>query len=288
MEATAPARANAPAEGASETLDEIETRLLLEGIYARYGFDFRNYAPASIRRRLEKRRLEEGLANLSSLQEKILHDPDSMERLLRDLSVHVTSMFRDPDFYRSFRARVVPLLATYPFIRIWHAGCSSGEEVYSIAILLEEEGLYERARIYATDMSEAVVREAQAGIFPLPEMKEYTANYLRAGGRASFSDYYIARYENAIFRADLRRNIVFSRHNLATDGSFNEFNAVLCRNVVIYFNSTLRDAVLRLFQESLCRFGILALGSKESLQFTAVEKDFEAVDPQQKIYRRIR
>src|SRR6185369_6197239 len=189
-----------------------------------YGFDFRSYAYASIRRRLWRRIEAEGLKTITALQERVLHDPAMMEQLLLDLSINVTAMFRDPSFYLAFREKVVPLLRTYPFFRIWHAGCSTGEEVYSMAILLEEEGLYDRARIYATDINEVVLARARDGIYPVERMQEYTQNYLKAGGRQSFSEYYTAKYDHALFGPNLRRNVVFAQHNLVTDRSFSEFN----------------------------------------------------------------
>src|SRR3982751_7042023 len=212
-------------------LERIEIELLLEGIFRQYGFDFRAYAYASIRRRLWKRIEEDGLSTISALQERVLHHPEMMEKLLLDLSINVTAMYRDPGFYVTFREHVVPLLRTYPFIRIWHAGCSTGEEVYSMAILLREEGLYDRARIYATDINEVVLQRAKEGIFPLERMQEYTDNYIKAGGTRSFSEYYTAMYDGALFSPALLKNVVFSQHNLVTDRSFSEFNAILCRNV---------------------------------------------------------
>ncbi|HEV2145872.1 MAG TPA: protein-glutamate O-methyltransferase CheR [Longimicrobiaceae bacterium] len=268
-------------------LERIEVELLMEGIFRHYGFDFRSYAYASLRRRLWKRIGAEGLSTVSALQERVLHDPDAMERLLMDLSVNVTSMFRDPNFYKAFRTGVVPLLRTYPFIRVWHAGCSTGEEVYSMAILLQEEGLYERARIYATDINEVVLAQARAGIFPLEKMQEYTQNYLRGGGTRSFSEYYTAAYGGALFSPALRENVVFAQHNLVTDRSFSEFNVILCRNVMIYFDRSLQNRVHELFYESLPMYGILALGSKESLKFSRYEDCYEAVDPREKIYRKV-
>jgi len=210
-----------------------------------------------------------------------------MERMLLDLSVNVTSMFRDPNFYRAFRAEVVPLLRTYPFIRVWHAGCSTGEEVYSMAILLKEEGLLERSRVYATDINEVVLAEARAGIFPLEKMQEYTQNYLRAGGTRSFSEYYTAAYGGALFSPALRENVVFAQHNLVTDRSFSEFNVILCRNVMIYFDRSLQNRVHELFYESLPTYGILALGSKESLKFSKYEECYEAINQREKIYRKV-
>jgi len=274
-------------ESYSPELEKVEVELLLEGIYRHYGFDFRSYAYASLRRRLWKRIRAEKLGSVSGLQERVLHDRDAMERLLLDLSVNVTSMFRDPNFYRAFRTKVVPLLRTYPFIRIWHAGCSTGEEVYSMAILLREEGLYERARVYATDINEVVLQQARAGIFPLEKMQEYTQNYLRAGGARSFSEYYTAAYGGALFSPSLRENVVFAQHNLVTDRSFSEFNVILCRNVMIYFDRSLQNRVHALFYESLPTYGILVLGSKESLRFSKYEDCYEALDPREKIYRKV-
>ncbi|HVX40905.1 MAG TPA: protein-glutamate O-methyltransferase CheR [Gemmatimonadaceae bacterium] len=269
-------------------LERVEIELLLEGIFRHYGFDFRSYAYASIRRRLWKRIDAEGLRSISELQALVLHDPAAMERLLLDLSVSVTAMFRDPGFYRVFRERVVPLLRTYPFIRVWHAGCSTGEEVYSTAIVLEEEGLLDRARIYATDINGSVLTQARAGIFPLQRMQEYTENYIRAGGKRSFSEYYTAKYDGALFSPSLTRNTVFSQHNLVTDRSFSEFNIIFCRNVLIYFDRELQHRVHALFYESLVTFGILALGSKESLRFSQYEDCYEKLDRREKLYRKIR
>ena len=269
-------------------LVDIERQLLLEGVFRQYGFDFREYAQASLNRRISTAMQAEGVATISELQNKVLHDPDCMERFVLTLSISVTSLFRDPSFYVAFRQKAIPLLRTYPFIRIWHAGCATGEEVYSLAILLEEEGLYKRARIYATDMNEAVLKKAQAGIFPLKSMKEYTANYQKAGGTRSFSEYYTAQYDSVILRPEFRKNIVFSAHNLATDGCFNEFNVILCRNVLIYFNQTLQERVLTLFRDSLVHLGILALGRKESLRTTTHENVFEPLDAGERLYRKIK
>ena len=269
-------------------LERLEIELLLEGVYRHYGFDFRSYAYASIRRRLWKRVEGEGLATISELQARILHDPDSMERLLLDLSVNVTAMFRDPSFYKEFRERIIPLLRTYPFLRIWHAGCSTGEEVFSMAILLEEEGLYDRARLYATDINDVVLQRAKQGIFPLDRMQEYTENYLRAGGKRSFSEYYTAKYDGALFNSTLTRNIVFSQHNLVTDRSFSEFHVIFCRNVLIYFDKTLQSKVHTLFYDSLAMFGVLVLGSKETLRFMAHEECYQQLAPPEKIFRKVR
>jgi chemotaxis protein methyltransferase CheR len=211
-----------------------------------------------------------------------------MERLLLDLSINVTSMFRDPTFYNAFRVQVVPLLKTYPFTRIWVAGCSTGEEVYSLAILLHEEAIYDRTRIYATDINEAVLERARDGVFPLDKMQEYTENYIRAGGKQSFSEYYLAKYEGALFARELTDNVVWAPHNLVQDRSFNTFNVILCRNVMIYFDRALQTRVHQLFHDSLERFGILALGHKESIRFTGIENAYEELDPLEKIYRKVR
>jgi chemotaxis protein methyltransferase CheR len=273
---------------AGAELERIEIDLLLEGVYRHYGLDFRGYALGSLKRRLARRMREEGTPTLSALQDKVLHDEGAMERLLVALSISVTAMFRDPSFYKAFREKVVPLLRTYPFIRIWHAGCSTGEEVYSMAILLEEEGLYERARIYATDINEVVVHRARAGIFPLERMQEYTENYIRAGGARSFSEYYVAKYDGALFSPALQRNVVFSQHNLVTDRSFAEFNVILCRNVLIYFDRELQTRVHGLFHESLVHLGILCLGAKETLRLSKYESSYEELSRDEKIYRKVR
>ena len=268
-------------------LEDIEIQLLLEGIYRYYGFDFRNYAPSSLKRRLRNILATEQLQSISVLQDRILRDPQTLERFLVGLTVNVTSMFRDPTFFVAFRQHIVPILRTYPYVRIWHAGCSTGQEVYSMAILLQEEEIYHRCRIYATDTNEAVLQRAKSGIYPLELMQEHTQLYLKAGGKRSFSEYYTAAYDNAIFRSSLRDNIVFSQHNLATDGSFNEFNVILCRNVLIYFNQTLQQRVHGLFYDSLCPFGILGLGRQETLKLTAYEKYYEELDRSERLYRRL-
>jgi chemotaxis protein methyltransferase CheR len=267
------------------TLEDIEVGLLLEGVYRQYGYDFRDYAISSVRRRVRHLMREEGLATISGLQEKVLHDPRALQRFVVTLSVNVTSMFRDPAFYKALRERVVPLLRTYPKVRIWHAGCATGEEAYSFAIVLEEEGLYDRCQIYATDMNESVLRTAAAGEMPLRGMRENTANYIRSGGTRAFASFYTAVADRAVLHPSLRRNINFAQHNLVTDRSFNEFNVVLCRNVLIYFNRQLQDRVHRLFYQSLVRFGFLALGAKETVQFTAHQSAYE--DLGERIYRKV-
>ena len=266
-------------------VEELELDLLLEAIHRRYAYDFRGYARASLRRRMWHRAVLERVDTLSALQDRLLHDPAVMDRLLSDLSINVTEMFRDPGFHAALRERVFPLLRTYPFVRAWVAGCSTGEEVVSLAIGLRESGLLDRARIYATDIDADVLERARAGAFPLDRVQAYTQNYLRAGGQEAFSSYYTVRGGRAIFDPALLQRVVFAQHNLATDGSFNEFQLVLCRNVMIYFGRQLQDRVLGLFAESLGRFGILGLGRKESLAGTAVEDRFEVLDTREKLYR---
>jgi chemotaxis protein methyltransferase CheR len=283
-----PVRAEPPAlPQRDDDLEQIEIQLLLEAVFRRYGFDFREYAAASLKRRLWRRVYAEHLETISQLTDRLLHDPRAMERLLLDLSINVTAMFRDPTFHAALREKVLPQLRTYPFTRIWAAGCSTGEEIYSLAILLQEEGLYDRTRIYATDINESVLEQARAGVFPLDRMQQYTQNYLKAGGKRSFSEYYIAAYDGAQFSRSLVENVVFAQHNLAMDRAFNEFNLIMCRNVMIYFDKTLQDRVHTLFYESLETFGILALGHKESIHFTPFADRYEELDPVERIYRKV-
>jgi chemotaxis protein methyltransferase CheR len=271
-----------------ENPESIERDLFLEAVFRGYGYDFRQYSSASILRRIKAAMNKEGLPSISALQERVLRDHACMERFLSAVAVNVTSMFRDPPFYLAFRQQVIPRLRTYPFVRIWIAGCSTGEEVYSVAIILAEEGLYERARIYATDISPAVLESAREAIFPLAKMKEYTSNYLEAGGRREFSSYYQAQYDSAIFKTALKENLTFAQHNLASDASFNEFNVILCRNVMIYFNDELQSQVFRAFHDSLCMYGILGLGNKESLRHCPKVDAYEELSQEQRLFRRIR
>ena len=273
---------------AAPELERIEIELLLEGIYKRYGYDFREYAYPTIRRRVLNRVAAEKAGSVTGLLDRVLRDPECMRRLVADFSIHVTEMFRDPPFFRAFRESVVPMLRTYPSVRIWQAGCSTGEEVYSLAILLTEEELYEKTKIYATDISARALRAAKAGVFPLEQMRKYTANYIQSGGKCAFSDYYAVIGDKVQFRPELARNIVFAQHNLATDGSFNEFQVIFCRNVLIYFKPALQEKVHDLFFESLGLFGIIGLGDKESLAFTKYADRFEEVVPGQRLYRKIR
>jgi chemotaxis protein methyltransferase CheR len=272
-------------EAPAETVEDVEVRLLAEGIYRVHGYDFRDYAQASLRRRIRHLVREDRLSSISALQERVLHDPLAFQRFVEVITVQVTSMFRDPKFYLLLRQKVLPLLRTYPLVRVWHAGCSTGEEVYSLAILLEEEGLYERCRIYATDMSSGALKRAESGAFPLGSMRDNTANYRAAGGRGSFARFYKAVGDRAVFQPSLGRNVVFAQHNLVTDQSFNEFNVVLCRNVLIYFNRPLQERVHHLLYTSLGRFGFLGLGARENVRFTPHEKHYQDIG--EKIYRKV-
>jgi len=270
-----------------EDVETLELDLFLQGVYRHYGYDFRGYARSSLRRRLANVMRAERVATISALQDQVLHNHAAWDRCLQGISVNVSEMFRDPSFFLTFRRVAVPMLRTYPFIRIWQAGASLGEEAYSLAILLHEEGLYDRSLIYATDINEAALRQARDGIYPADLMQRYTQNYMAAGGTRSFSEYYTARYDFAILRPSLRDNIVFSQHNLVSDGPFNEFNVVLCRNVMIYFTRPLQEQSLSLLHASLGKFGVLGLGAGESLRLTRFDKLYEPLAEGQKLYKRI-
>jgi chemotaxis protein methyltransferase CheR len=274
-----------PAAGPRD-VEEVELDLLLDAMNRVYSYDFRNYARASLRRRLWRRVTAEGRTSLTGLLETVLHDPEAMERLRVDLSVTVTSMFRDPPFFLALRRKVVPLLRTYPFVRIWIAGCASGEEVYSLAILLREESLAERVRIYATDVSDEVLDRAREGRVRLDKMREYSSNYLSGGGRESLSRYYEVDGAWARLDPSLREGVVFARHNLATDGTFNDFPVILCRNVLVYFDRQLQRRVHQLFDDSLVPLGILGLGARESLATSSIEDRYEALDLDVRLYRK--
>lgn len=264
----------------------IEIQLILEAIYSKYGYDFRNYSRAHVKRRLLNRVTGSKLNSISEMQHKILRDPAFFELVLCDLSINVTEMFRDPGFYLALRKEVIPILKTYPFIKVWHAGCSSGEEVYSFAVVLKEEGLYDRTQIYATDFNREVLDIAKKGIYPIDRIKEFTANYQAAGGTQSFSDYYMANYNSVIYDKSLKKNMVFAEHNLVTDSVFAEVNLVICRNVLIYFNKELQNRVVNLFYDSLVNGGYLGLGSKETVQFTEKNNNFGVVNSTEKIYKK--
>ena len=267
-------------------VEDVEIRLLLEGVQRIYGYDFRDYAEASIRRRLTHWLAESEFDTFSQAQSRLLRDRNVFESLLRGITVNVTEMFRDPAFFRAVREQVVPFLKTYPFVKIWHAGCATGEEAYSMAILLNEEGLAGRYRMYATDINETVLQKAGEGVLPIMEMQRFTRNYQKAGGRASFADYYTARYDRAILSATLKKDIVFVPHNLAVDGEFGEMNLVLCRNVMIYFKPALKERCLRLFDSSLPPGGFLCLGLKETLEKKKIGERYAELAPPLRIYRK--
>jgi chemotaxis protein methyltransferase CheR len=266
---------------------DIELRLLMEAIYLQYSHDFRDYAPASFKRRVLQAIVQMELATISALQEKILRDPLLFARLLGYLTVPVSEMFRDPSYYLALRQQVIPVLRTYPSIKIWIAGCSTGEEVYSMAILLREEDLLSRSIIYATDINLTSLDKARAGIFPMNSVRQYTANYQKSGGSSAFSDYYTAAYGGARFDRTLVEGVTFADHSLATDSVFSETQLISCRNVMIYFNKTLQDRALGLFAGSLSHRGFLGLGSKESLEFSAEANRFEPLVKSERIYRKV-
>lgn len=257
---------------------------LLKVIKGQYDYDFTDYAEASIARRIELFMNAYKIKNIEDLQDKLLSDEEFFELFIQNASVTVTEMFRDPAFYKSLREKVLPRLATYPIIKVWVAGCATGEEAYSIAILLKEEGLYKRSIIYATDINQQSIKVAKEGIFHIGKMQDYTINYIKSGGKKSFSDYYKANFSSVIMDKTLKENMVFAPHNLTVDKSFNEFQLVICRNVLIYFNQKLQNKILNLFYESLCPFGFLGLGNKESLLFTDKRRQFSEVDKKEKIF----
>jgi chemotaxis protein methyltransferase CheR len=266
-------------------LEESVTSIL-EGIYKKYGYDFRQYSEAHVKRRILNRMTLDKIKDFHQMKERILDDEKYASKVLQDLSITVTEMFRDPTFYKALREKVIPLLKTYPFIKVWHAGCASGEEAYSMAIILQEEGLYDRTTIYATDFNQVALNKAKEGIFSGDLIKEYTANYQLAGGKESFSDYYSAHYDHVIMNQALKNNIVWANHNLVTDSVFAEVHLIFCRNVLIYFERDLQNKVQKLFYDSLVNGGILCLGSKESLRFTEVYEHYTELDKKQKIYKK--
>jgi chemotaxis protein methyltransferase CheR len=269
----------------TEKIEDIEIRLLLEALYFRYHYDFRNYAMASIKRRLKQSRERLGFATFSALQESLLHNPAMLPQLLGYLTVQVSEMFRDPAYFSAIREKVVPHLRTYPSLKVWVAGCSGGEELYSLVILFREEGLEERTVFYATDINPDALHTAEAGIFPLDRMQLFTENHRKAGGKSSLSDYYQAAYGRASFDKSLRRNVVFSDHSLVTDAVFAEVHLISCRNVLIYFDRTAQDRALTLFRDSLARKGFLGLGAKESLRFSQHAESFVDFVREEKIYQ---
>lgn len=270
----------------SIAVDDVEIELLLEALYRVCGYDFREYSRAHVRRRIQYRMRVSQLASISIMQHHVLSDPSFAELVVQDLSINVTEMFRDPLFYRAVREEVVPLLKTWSYIKVWHAGCSTGEEVYSMAILLKEEGLYDRTQIYATDFNEHVLEQGRRGIYPVDLMKRFSLNYQQFQGKGFLSDYYHAQYDSVIMNASLKENIVWSNHNLVTDSDFTEAHLIVCRNVLIYFNRNLQNKVHTLFYNSLVKGGILCLGNKESLQFTDYRDHFEHLDKKQRIFKK--
>lgn len=264
----------------------IEVDLFLEAVFRCYGYDFRHYARASIKRRIKHVVQKFEYARISDLTSDLLHKPELFYDIVFEFSVPVTEMFRDSSFYKSLREQVLPYLRTFPFLKIWHAGCATGEEVYSLAILLKEEDLYDRATIFATDFNEKALEKARAGIYSLKDIQTYTKNYQKAGGRDTFSNYYHARYKSAIMESSLSKNITFANHNLVTDAVFGEMNLILCRNVLIYFNRELQNKTLQLFDESLSNSGFLALGSKETIEFSPLIDSYRKIDASEQIYRK--
>ncbi|MBB6134887.1 chemotaxis protein methyltransferase CheR [Massilia aurea] len=265
---------------------DIELRMLVEAVYLKYNYDFRDYTGASQKRRVLVAMREMGCNTVSELQSRVLHDPNGFAQLLQYLTIPVTEMFRDPDYFRAVREQVAPFLKTYPSLKIWVAGCSTGEEVYSLAILLKEEGLLERSIIYATDINPKSLETARRGVYPIDRMRLYTENYQKSGGKAAFSDYYTAAYGGALFERSLIENVTFADHSLSTDTVFSETHFVSCRNVLIYFNRTLQDRVFGLFHESLCHRGFLGLGSKESIDFSSYAGRFEPLARRERVYRK--
>ena len=269
-----------------ERIEDIEIQLLLEALYQRYHYDFRHYARASIKRRLVQAREQLGYASLSALQDAVLHDAATLPRLLDYLTVQVSEMFRDPSYFRALREKVAPHLRTYPSLKVWVAGCSNGEELYSLAILLREEGLFDRTLFYATDINPNALRAAEAGVYPLDQVRKFTQNHQKSGAKTSLSDYYTADYGRAVFDKSLRSRVVFSDHSLVTDAVFAEMHLISCRNVLIYFDRALQDRAIGLFHSALARKGFLGLGSKESLRFSEHADGFVDFVREEKIYQR--
>jgi chemotaxis protein methyltransferase CheR len=267
-------------------VEDIEIQLVLEALYQRYHYDFRHYARASIKRRLVQAREQLGFSSISALQHSLLHDSATLPRLLGYLTVQVSEMFRDPTYFRALREKVLPHLRTYPSLKVWIAGCSNGEELYSLAILFREEGLDKRTQFYATDINPAALKAAEAGVYPLDQMRKFTENHQRSGGKSSLSDYYTADYGRAVFDKKLRSRVVFSDHSLVTDAVFAEMHLISCRNVLIYFDRGLQDRAIGLFRDSLARKGFLGLGSKESLRFSNQNGAFSDFAREEKIYQR--
>jgi chemotaxis protein methyltransferase CheR len=270
-----------------QSMTELELRLLLDAIFQKYHYDFRSYSEASLKRRLASALVHFGCDTISRLQERVLHEPKLFASLLRFLTVQVSDLFRDPTYYRSVRDKVVPYLRTYPSPKVWVAGCSTGEEAYSLAILLAEERLLERTLIYATDINPEALRAAEDGIYELDRFARFSENYLLGGGRGSFSDYYTARYSSGVLDRSLKKSILFSDHSLATDSAFAEVEFASCRNVLIYFERDLQDRAIGVLKDSLCRKGFLGLGMKETLRFSSHAAAFNEFVVQDRIYQRV-
>jgi chemotaxis protein methyltransferase CheR len=271
----------------ADEIDDIEIDAFVQALVRRYGYDFTGYAPASLRRRMLALPSAFQVEHLGELTTRVLRDPSLVPKVIGQLSVPVSEMFRNPSVFRILRDDVLPVLASYAHINIWQAGCAHGQEVYSLAILLEEAGIYDRCTIYATDFSEAALERAREGIFPIREARVYGENYLAAGGRYTLADYYHARYDFMKLDESLKRRVTFANHNLVSDGVFCEAQLILCRNVLIYFSNALQDKVLGIFRDSLVRGGFLCLGNRESIRFASNASDFVAHDAAHRIYRRI-
>lgn len=267
--------------------ENLEIDLFLEAMYKKYGYDFRNYSRASIKRRIALRLKLSGIETISAMQHELINNWDFFEVVLRDFSINVTEMFRDPSFYKAMREKIIPRVKDYKQINIWHAGCATGEEVYSMAILLKEAGIYNKVRIYATDLNKDVLEKAKQGVYPAKLLKQYILNYREAGGMESFTDYYTAKYELVLMDSSLRKNILFSDHNLTCDTVFGEMDIIICRNVLIYFNIELQNHVFKLFLEALGKPGFLCLGSKETISISDYADDFEAIDKKERIYQKV-
>ncbi len=275
-------------ESTGPDLEEIEIKLLLEAMSMRYGYDFNEYAVGPLRRSILSGMASEGVGTISAYQDRLLRDAGSMQRLLRTVGVNVTSMFREPATWRCLREEVFPVLRTFPSVRIWSVGCASGEEVYSLAIALEEAGLYARSSIYATDLNESSIARARRASYSLELVREYESDYLLSDGRSQLSDYYVVSGSLARFHRSLQKNITWAEHNLVTDASFNDFHLILCTNVLIYFRPALQQRVHRLLYGSLVRSGFLVLGQRESLVFSPESSSYEAVQEGLSVYRKIR
>lgn len=268
-----------------DILREEEITMLLNDVATIYGYDFRQYSRASLKRRLNRICLVDRFSSFAELRYRVVNDASYLQHFIEEITVNVTEMFRDPSFYKVLRQAVMPRLGTYPLIRIWIAGCSTGEEAYSIAILLKETNLYHKSLIYATDINPTVLEKAATGIFPLNQMKAYSENYIRSGGSNDFSTYYVTGYDYAKFDSTLSERMIFSTHNLVSDTSFNEFQLILCRNVLIYFDKDLQERVFKVFDESLHNLGYLGLGTKETLRFSTIESHYRQVE-NEKIWRK--